>query len=72
MDHVQEIYRIYLVMFCAFLKHDLHIDTHNIFLDTCVKKLNEINCYDLNSLFVYLCVTFRRRWIVNKTSIKQQ
>ena len=60
-DHVQEIYGTYSVMFHTFLKHDPHIDMYNIFfLDICVKKLNKINCYDLNSLFVYLCVILRR------------
>ena len=29
-DHVREIYGIYLVMFCTFIEHDLHIDTYNI------------------------------------------
>ena len=32
-----------------------------IIFDICVKKLNKLNCYDLNSLFVYLCVILRRR-----------
>ena len=31
------------------------------FFDICVKKLNKISCYNLKSLFVYLCVILRRR-----------
>ena len=64
-DHVREMYRNIWICSVHFLNM---ICTLICIICTYVKKLNKINCYELNGLFVYFSVEKK----VNKVAVNEK